>query len=77
MAATQKLFTELFRPKTLDGLILPSRVRAELSKGLVQNLMLASTSPGTGKCLDYNEEIDIYVSNEIYTELNKFLNNKK
>ena len=49
MAATQKLFTELFRPKTLDGLILPSRVRAELSKGLVQNLMLASTSPGTGK----------------------------
>ena len=49
MAVTQKLFTELFRPKALDGLILPSRVRAELSKGLTQNLMLYSSNPGTGK----------------------------
>lgn len=48
MAATQKLFTELFRPKTLDGLILPSRVRAELSKGLVQNIFLYGAA-GEGK----------------------------
>lgn len=46
---TQRLFTELFRPKTLDGVILPPRVRAELSKGLIQNIFLYSNSPGTGK----------------------------
>lgn len=49
MAAIQKLFTELFRPKTLDGLILPSRIRAELSKGLTQNIILYSSTPGSGK----------------------------
>lgn len=49
MAATQKLFTEVFRPKNLDGLILTPRVRNELSKGLVTNLILYSSTPGTGK----------------------------
>lgn len=49
MAAIQKLFTELFRPKTLDGLILPSRIRAELDKGLTQNIILYSSTPGSGK----------------------------
>lgn len=49
MAATQKLFTEIFRPKSLDGLILTPRVRNELSKGLVTNLILYSSTPGTGK----------------------------
>ena len=49
MAATQKLFTELFRPKVLDGLILPSRIRTELSKGLTQNIILYSSTPGSGK----------------------------
>ena len=49
MAVTQKLFTEIFRPKTLDGLILTPRVRAELSKGLVTNIILYSSTPGTGK----------------------------
>ena len=48
MSATQKLFTELFRPKTLDGLILTNRVRNELSKGLIQNIILYS-GPGQGK----------------------------
>jgi DNA polymerase III delta prime subunit len=49
MAITQKLFTELFRPTTLDGLILPSRIRSELDKGLTQNILLYSTTPGSGK----------------------------
>lgn len=49
MATTQKLFTEIFRPKNLDGLILTPRVRNELSKGLVTNLILYSSTPGTGK----------------------------
>lgn len=45
----QQLFTELFRPKTLDQAILLPRVRQELEKGLVDNLLLYSHTPGTGK----------------------------
>lgn len=48
MELTSNLFTEIFRPKTLDGLILPQRIRQELSKGLIQNLMLYGPA-GSGK----------------------------
>lgn len=45
----QELFTEKFRPKTMDQLILPKRIRNLLGNGqLHQNLMLYGT-PGTGK----------------------------
>jgi DNA polymerase III delta prime subunit len=43
-----ELFTEKFRPKNLDQLIAPSRIKNELNKGLVQNLLLHG-SAGTGK----------------------------
>lgn len=43
-----QLFTERFRPKDLSTLIIPPRIRNELSKGLVQNVLLYS-GPGTGK----------------------------
>ena len=46
---TQELFTEKFRPKTLDKVILPDRIRKDLSKGLTQNTLLYSTTPGSGK----------------------------
>ena len=45
---TQKLFTELFRPQTLDQAIILPRIREELSKGLTTNLLLYG-SPGSGK----------------------------
>lgn len=45
---TQKLFTELFRPKTLEQAIIVPRIREELSRGLVDNILLEGT-PGTGK----------------------------
>lgn len=61
----QKLFTEIFRPQTLDQAIIVPRIREDLSKGLTQNVLLAG-SQGTGKCLGYNEKIDIYVSEEDY-----------
>jgi len=43
-----ELFTEKFRPKNLEQLIAPPRVKQELAKGLIQNLLLFG-SPGTGK----------------------------
>jgi hypothetical protein len=38
--AISQLFTEIFRPKTIEQAILVPRVREELSKGLTQNILL-------------------------------------
>jgi len=42
------LFTEKYRPKNLEDLILPERVMSKFKDGLSQNILLAG-SPGTGK----------------------------
>lgn len=46
---TNQLFTELFRGKTLDNVVLLPRIKNEISKGLTQNYIFYSTSGGTGK----------------------------
>lgn len=43
-----QLFTERFRPTDLATLIAPARIKTELSRGLIQNLLLYG-SPGIGK----------------------------
>lgn len=48
MNTVKQLFTEKFRPKSLNQLIAPPRIKDELNKGLIQNLLLYG-SPGTGK----------------------------
>ena len=45
---TQKLFTEIFRPQSLDQAIIVPRIREDLSKGLTYNILIAGT-PGSGK----------------------------
>jgi replication factor C small subunit len=48
MRSINQLFTEKYRPKNLQDLILPDRVMNRFSDGLVQNMLFAG-SPGTGK----------------------------
>ena len=48
MKSINQLFTEKYRPKNLDELILPDRVMSKFKDGLVQNMLFAG-SPGTGK----------------------------
>jgi len=48
MQSINQLFTEKYRPKNLDELILPDRVMGKFKDGLVQNMLFAG-SPGTGK----------------------------
>jgi DNA polymerase III delta prime subunit len=48
MSITNELFTEKFRPQSLGQLIAPERIKNELGKGLVQNILLYG-SAGTGK----------------------------
>lgn len=45
---TPKLFTEQFRPQNLQQIILLPRVRQEVEKGLVDNILFAG-KPGCGK----------------------------
>jgi replication factor C small subunit len=44
----QELFTERFRPKEFSSLIAVPRIKEELTKGLIQNILLYGTA-GTGK----------------------------
>jgi len=48
MSVVKDLFTEKFRPQDLGTLIAPPRIKDELQRGLVQNLLLYG-SAGTGK----------------------------
>jgi len=48
MSVINELFTERFRPKDMGNLIAPPRIKDELKRGLVQNILLYGT-PGTGK----------------------------
>ena len=48
MQSINQLFTEKYRPKNLEELILPDAVMNKFKDGLVQNMLLAG-SPGTGK----------------------------
>ena len=48
MNSINQLFTEKYRPKNLDDLILPDRVMKKFTNGVQQNMLFAG-SPGTGK----------------------------
>ena len=48
MQSINQLFTEKYRPKNLEDLILPDRVMSKFKDRLVQNMLFAG-SPGTGK----------------------------
>jgi len=48
MNSINQLFTEKYRPKKLDSLILPDRVMKKFQNGVQQNMLFAG-SPGTGK----------------------------
>lgn len=43
-----KIFTQKYKPNTLDDLILPDRIKSKLNKGVYNHLLLYG-SPGTGK----------------------------
>lgn len=48
MSKVKELFTEVFRPQSMDMLIAPERIKKQLQHGLVQNYLLEGP-PGTGK----------------------------
>jgi len=68
------LWVEKYRPKTVSDVILSNELKKPFidtvsSKVELSNSLFAGT-PGTGKCLHYTTEIDIYVSEADYVKYN-------
>lgn len=74
--AINNIWTEKYRPKTLNDIVLSSETRDILNKfkgdKSIPNLLLVGP-PGVGKCIDGSEEIEITVSDEIYADIIKYL----
>lgn len=49
--ANNRLLTEILRPKKVEQLILPPRIKSALGDGSLKQNFLFYGSPGTGKCL--------------------------
>lgn len=66
------LWTEQYRPQTIDDCILPNSIknlfRQQRDTGIVTNMLLTG-SHGTGKCLGYNTKIDVIVSDELFAKI--------
>lgn len=64
------IWTERYRPGTVEDCVLPERIkkvfREYIKTGEIPHLLLSSSNPGSGKCLDYDTEIEIMVSDELY-----------
>lgn len=70
------LFTEKYRPEKIDDMILPAEYKKFfkqlVKEGEVPNLLLYSSTPGTGKCLHSDECLDVMVTEDFYNK-NKHL----
>lgn len=66
------IWSEKYRPKTIQECILPEitkkMLQGNLDSGKVPHYLFTG-SAGTGKCLDPNELIEIFVSDELYLKL--------
>jgi len=64
------IWSEKYRPQCIDDVILPTSAREKFKKYVKDerfpHILLSSTNPGLGKCLDYDEELELYVSEEMY-----------
>lgn len=60
-----KLWVEKYRPKTLSDYVgneeFKSKIQHMLDEGEIPHLLLYGNKPGTGKCLDFSEEISIEI----------------
>lgn len=72
----ETLWTEKYRPQTVQDCILPSRIKTAISgaisNGEIQHMLFSGTG-GTGKCLDYDTVIEIALDDEAYAILKDYL----
>ena len=59
MSVINELFTERFRPKNLDSIILNKRISDIVGDGNISQHMLLEGPPGTGKCVTFDTIVKI------------------
>jgi replication factor C small subunit len=68
------IWTEKYRPTTLDGIVLSKEDRdffnSLRNKQDIPHLLFAGT-PGVGKCLHRDEVLEVFVSDELFVHLEK------
>ena len=73
------LWVEKYRPQSIKDTILPAKLKKYflglVEKKEIPNLLLASNSPGTGKCLEKSQEIEIEIDETTYQENRELFNN--
>lgn len=68
----KELWVEKYRPATIKDTLMPAEFKKFFTNivesGEVPNLLLESASPGSGKCLYRDEEINIKISAEFWEQ---------
>jgi len=75
------IWEEKYRPQVLEDLILPEEYRKQFAEYMKQdmlpNMLFTSSIAGAGKCLDYEEDIEVYVNEEMFKKLQRFLDENR
>ena len=62
------IWEEKYRPQVLEDLIIPEEYRKQfreyMKQDMLPNMLFVASVPGEGKCLDYEEEIEIYIKDK-------------
>lgn len=70
---SQFIWSEKYRPQTLDDVIIDEKTRSKFKEFIKDerfpHILLSSTNPGVGKCLDYDEELELWVEDSLYIKL--------
>ena len=73
------IWIEKYRPDTVEDILLPKVYKKFFTKivsdGEIPNMLLYSTSPGVGKCLTGDMEIEIEIDSCIYNKNKELFNN--
>ena len=67
------IWEEKYRPQVIEDIILPDEYLEQFKSftkdEMLPNMLFVSSIPGTGKCLDYDEEIEVFMSEELFERL--------
>ena len=73
------LWVEKYRPSTISDVILPKSYKTFFTKIILEkdlpNLLLYASSPGNGKCLTGDMEIEIEILEKDYIKNKHYFNN--
>ena len=71
--ADEYIWAEKYRPQTVQDMILPksliTKFQSYVKERRTPNMLFSSTNPGLGKCLHKNEELELWVDEDMYNLL--------